>query len=147
MGLFLIFKFIVFTTSFFKGSSAAVQVPGWQSPMPGTIPWSVPGWHEEQLVEVLPSLPVCQDTPEQTLPVSQAFLLPLHWPPFSGREELKPFEQEPQAHGSFFPRLGQEPSHSWICPCPARWRQELALWKLVSPESREAGEAHKSRRG
>lgn len=58
MGLFLIFKFIVFTTSFFKGSSAAVQVPGWQSPMPGTIPWSVPGWHEEQLVEVLPSLPV-----------------------------------------------------------------------------------------
>lgn len=122
MGLFFIFKFIVFTASFFRASSAAVL--GHRAPCPGTVSWSLPGQHEEQLAQALPSLTAHQDTPAANIPCFQAFLLPLHWP-HSGQEEARAHEsssllrRNPNPTAPSPPRLGQEPPHSWIHPCLA----------------------------
>lgn len=152
MGLFFIFKLIVFTASFFKATSAAVL--GHRAPCPGTDSWSLPGRHEEQLAEGLPSLTAHQDTPAANIPCVPGL------PPLSAltllrprgaraHAKLKPFEEEPLPHISFTPRLGQEPphtgySHAW--PGGESSFREGGC-SLETCFSWKTGEAHKGRLG
>lgn len=163
MGLFLIFKLVVFITSFCKTSSAAVQAPGPQSPMPGTVSWSLPGstwicWNVVQPGCALghtcskhslfprPSSSLCTD------PLAQAKKRP------ALMESSSPLSRNPNPRAPWPSRLGSKPPHSWIQPCLARLRDlhqgESLFSKNLFPWSPEkqgkltkAGEAHKGRRG
>lgn len=159
MGLFFIFKFIIFFNLFFK--SLLSSCAGSWVTEPHALGRSLGVSQVDMRLRCCPAW-LCIRTHLQ--PVSQAFSLPLHWPPHSGQEEARarakfqPFEQESQPHSSLAPQAGTKPPHSCIHSCLARLGEVPQGGSFFSenlfsrsPEKQErltkAGEAHKGRRG